>query len=242
MIAAGLILGGLIGLGLSFLFPPVYEARFEVVTNIDLVSNPNVTELMMDVELMHVGELAYSQSVIDGVIAAEKQNGINLDQSELLKISTVERQITSTYLKVQWRDAATAAQIANTWGNLYYAALKEGERQSLVAAELAKRQTDLQDCLAGTATNQTAPICTGGKSELESQLAANTQDLASAQELSLGLSPELTVDSYQEATVPGSPIRGERGWLVGAGAVIGFILALLVTEGIYSPARISHHE
>jgi len=120
IIAACLLIGGLIGFGLSFLFPPVYEAVFKVTANVQLTEDPNISEFMVDNALLHVGELVYQQPLLDRVIEAEKSQGLVLTSELLRKNSSVERQITTTYLKVRWTDAQTAAQLANTWGMLFY--------------------------------------------------------------------------------------------------------------------------
>jgi len=236
ILAAAMILGGLTGLGASYLFPPVYQATFTVTTNVQLSDIPDLPEILVDNSLLHVGELVYDQNVLNSVVEAEKNQGISLSQSDLRRISSVERQITNTYIKVEWNDPHTANQIANTWGNIYYAALKEGARQAAIADELTKTQTILQDCLAGVEpASATQPLCGFSKSELEAQIAQAADQIATAQNLSLGLYSRLSVDGYEEAAIPTSPIRSERGWLIGAGTAIGFIFALIAIEVIFTP-------
>ncbi len=231
IIAAFIFIGALIGYGLSFIFPPIYEATFTVTSNVKLTDDPKITEFMVDNALLHVGELVYQQSLMDQVIAIEKTNGINLTVSDLKSISTVERKITSTYLKVRWTDSAIAAQLANTWGNLFYASLVEGARQAVIAEELTKMQTLLESCLVGIQTpSPNSTPCTLSQNEIQTQIEQNNQKIAAAESASLGLYRQLRVNSYEEASVPTSPIRRERDWLIAAGAGIGFIVSLILTE------------
>ena len=238
IVAVAMILGALIGMGVSYLLPPTYQAAFTVTTSVNLASNPEINEFMVDSAIFHIGDLAISQNVIDKVIESEKNLGIDLTQADLIRISTIERQVTSTYIKIEWTDPQTAAQIANTWGTIFFAALQDGARQALIAAELTKTQTILQNCLAGVEpAAPAAGSCTTSKSDLEALLAQNAEKIATAQNLSLGLYPQLTVDAYQDAVVPDKPVRGERGWLMAAGAAIGFILALVLSEIVDSPKK-----
>src|SRR5512133_1677598 len=87
IVAASMILGALIGLGLSYLFPPVYEAVFKVTTNTRLTVDPNINEIMVNNSLFHVGELVYQPDVLNQVIEDEKKQGINLTITDLHRIS-----------------------------------------------------------------------------------------------------------------------------------------------------------
>lgn len=238
IIAGCIFLGALIGYGVSFLFPAVYEANFKVTSNVRLTGDPNISEFMVDNALLHVGELVYQQPLMEQVISAEKAQGINLTVPELKQISTVERQITTTILKVRWTDAAAAAQIANTWGKLFYASLVEGARQAVIAEELTQSQKLLQDCLVGIQTPSPDEVkCSLSKDALQQEIAQNADKIAAAETASLGLYRELRVNSYEEAGIPASPVRQERGWLISAGAGIGFVAGLFLTEIFLSPSR-----
>ena len=238
IIAGCIFLGGLIGYGLSFLFPAVYEATFKVTSNVILTDNPEITEFMVDNVLLHVGELANQQPLLEKVVSDEKIQALDLTPAKLKEISSVERQISTTLLKVRWADAETAAQIANTWGKHFYAMLEEGARQAVIAEELTKMQTLLENCLAGIQTPSAGGvICSLSEAELKDQITQNTDRIAAAETASLGLYRQLRVNSYEEAMVPTAPIRRERGWLIAAGAGIGFVTGLLLTEIFLSGSR-----
>lgn len=149
IIAVCLLVGAVIGLGASNLFSPVYEAVFKVTTDVKLTGNPEITEFMVDNALLHVGELVYQQPLLEKVVEAEQKLAVELTPAVLKEISSVDRQINTTFLKVQWSDPQTAEQVANTWGILFYASLEEGARQEAIAGELTQTQKLLEDCLAG---------------------------------------------------------------------------------------------
>jgi len=238
IISVCLLVGALIGLGASNLFPPVYEAVFKVTTDVKLTENPEITEFMVDNALLHVGELVYQQPLLEKVVEAEQNLGIELTPAVLKEISSVERQINTTFLKIQWSDPQTAEQIANTWGMLFYASLEEGARQATIAGELAQTQKLLEDCLAGIqSTTPGAPACSLSKDTLESEITATTNEIVKAQNLSLGLYKELQVNAYEKATLPTSPIRRERGWMITSGAGVGLLFGLLLSEIILKPKQ-----
>jgi uncharacterized protein involved in exopolysaccharide biosynthesis len=238
IIAGCLFVGALIGYGLSFLFPAVYEATFKVTANVKLTGDPNINEFMVDTALMHVGELVYQQPLLDAVVNSEKNQGLELTPAKLKEISSVERQASITLLKVRWTDPAAAAQLANTWGNLFYASLVEGARQAVLAENLTQTQTLLQNCLAGIQTPAPDALkCSLSRAELESALAENAGKIAAAESASLGLYRELRVDSFEAAEVPTAPIRQQRGWLIAAGAGLGFLAGLVFTESFPASGR-----
>ena len=75
------------------------------------------------------------------------------------------------------------------------------------------------------------------KDELQSEIIATTNQIVKAQNLSLGLYKELQVNTYEKATLPTSPIRRERGWMIASGAGMGFIFGLLLTEIFLKPKQ-----
>lgn len=228
VIAAGMILGALIGWTISLVISPVYEASFKVTTNINLAANPEVNEIMMDKSINHVGDLAYQPDLVAQVIKAESAQGINLSQEEFIAISSVERKATATVLKVRWKDPITAAQIANTWGRLFFTSLQNGYTHAVVAEDLSVYQEELKSCLSEQ--NR----CGFEKEQLDDEIAANAEKIAAETNLSLGLYPGLSVSSYQEAEISASPLRHARGSSIAAGTVIGFIASLIFTEWLFS--------
>lgn len=236
IIAVCIFVGSLIGLGASNLFPPVYEAVFKVSAVVKLTGNPEITEYLVESSLMYMGDLVYQQPLLDKVIEVEKKKGIELTHQKLREISSVERQLNLTFLHVRWSDPQIASEIANTWGNLYFASLEEGAKQAVIAEELSQSMKQLEDCLLVIQTkNLGSPHCTLSKTELEKAIIVKTDEIATAQSHSLGLYNELRVGAYEEAIIPTSPIRMERGWLIAAGAVLGFIFGLILTEIVMIP-------
>ncbi|HPK26672.1 MAG TPA: hypothetical protein PKZ40_02910, partial [Anaerolineaceae bacterium] len=57
IVAVGILLGALIGGVLSLFFTPIYEAKALVTTNMELRIDGTLTEIMLDAQINHIGEL-----------------------------------------------------------------------------------------------------------------------------------------------------------------------------------------
>lgn len=227
VIAAAMILGALIGLGISFLIPQVYEASFEIAANVNLTANPEVDEIMMDKSIIHVGELAYQSDLIAQVLQKEADQGIQLSSEEFSAISSIDRKATLTVLKIRWNDPVIAAQIANTWGTYLYQSLQDGYVHAVTARDLTAYQQKLENCIAEV------NYCGFEKDRLDDEISANAEKIAAETNLSLGLYPGLSISGYREADIPAAPLRHSRGSLIAAGTAIGFLAALIFTEWFY---------
>ncbi|HBG73904.1 MAG: hypothetical protein A2X25_03265 [Chloroflexi bacterium GWB2_49_20] len=229
-----MICGAIIGFTISQFIPPVFEAVFKLSTNVDFNKDPDITELMMDNSILHIGELAFQPVVLAQVIAEEKVRGINLTVDDFIGRSSVERRATTTLLKVRWNDPEIASQIANTWGIIFFKSLQDAYAQTIIAEDLSKYQSTLENCLLVTRESSTSkPYCGFEIDKLNDEIAENANRIAQAKNLSLGLYPELYVSAYQLSDIPGVPLFYNRGFLIIAGAFIGFLTALLLTELIF---------
>lgn len=235
IIALSMIGGALIGFAISQYIPPVYEAVFKVTTNVNLKNDPNITEFMMDNSILHVGELAFQPDVLAQVIAEEEGRGIILTVDDFIGLSSVERRATTTLLKVRWNDPEIASQIANTWGIIFFNSLQDAYEQAIIAEDLSRYQSSLENCLSTTQESSTSkPYCGFDLDKLDEEIAENASRIAQAKSLSLGLYPELYVSEYQESDIPDVPLFYNRGLLIIAGAAIGFLIASVLTELIFS--------
>ncbi len=223
--------GSVIGFVVSYFLPPVYEAVFQVTTNVNLEDNPINTEFMVDISILHVGELAYLPEILSQVIDEQRNQGITLTTDELRHISSVERRGTVTLLKVRWNDPLGARQIANSWGIIYFNSLQEGYRQAIIAENLASYQTTLENCFSITQdTPSIKAYCGFEQGNLMEEISRNADEIYQANSLALGLYPALYVSGYQEAAVPNEPLYYDRGELIIAGTFLGFLFALFIIE------------
>lgn len=236
IIAIGIIIGGLVGLVVGYSLPPVYEATFIIVSNVRIGLTEEITEIMLDAAIYHVGDLAYNNVLVAELVESLDQQGIDLPVEKILDQTDVERRLNSTLLKVRRKDAGEAMQIANTWGMILFDMLKTGYEYALVADSLTDYQTTLEKCLLDEDSEGCGTYCGLPKEELQNEIISLSSDITAARNESLGLYSELTVGEYQEAELPERPAFYEQRSLILVGAGIGFLLAILFLE-IWAPRK-----
>lgn len=225
------VLGAIAGLLFTFILPPTYEAIFTLTTNFEIDPTEEITELMLDGAINHVGELVFNQEVLYHLIAQEAANGNNITSEQLKQITTVERKLTSTLIKVRWHDPVIAARIANTWGLSLYNRLQNAYEQSLVSDSLSDYQDSMESCMLQTEGSYTKEPCFGmDQDQLEETLTELSVKISEARDLSLGLHPFLYVNHYVEADVPAKPLFYSKNLLILAGGAIGLITSVIILE------------
>ena len=126
IVAVGIILGALIGGVLSLFFTPIYEAKALVSTNMELRVDGTLTEIMLDAQINHIGELVFYPEVVSRLIETEAAQGNELTLEDLKQKTSVERQLMNTIIKVKDPDPQLAARIASEWAEILYNRLKIG--------------------------------------------------------------------------------------------------------------------
>jgi len=236
VIALGMIIGGLVGLVVSFSLPPIYEAKFIIVTNVRIDDTKEITEVMLDAAINHVGDLAYNPVIMERLVDSMNKQGVSLTFDKIIDNTSTERRLNATHLKVRWRDPNISKQIANTWGLILYDMLQDGYKQSVIADDLTAYQDTLETCLLNETTSACGTYCGLSKEELQKEITRLGLEIATARNESLGLYSELTVSQYQEADYPEKPTFYEQHSLILAGMGIGFLLSLLLLE-VWLPNR-----
>ena len=113
--AVSILIGALIGGFLSLFFTPIYEAKALVTTNIELRIDGTITEIMLDAQVNHIGELVFYPEVVSRLIETEAAQGNALTLEGLKQRTSVERQLMNTVIKVKDPDPQVAARIASEW-------------------------------------------------------------------------------------------------------------------------------
>lgn len=236
ILTLGLIIGGLVGLVMSVSLPPVYEATFIIVTNVRIDGTKEITEIMLDAAINHIGDLAYNPVIVERMVTALNKQGVQVDFEEIMDITFIERRLNSTHLKARWRDPDSAMKVANTWGLILYDMLQEGYKQAVIADDLTAYQETLKACLLDEDSSGCGTYCGLSKEDLQGEITRVSFDIAARRNESLGLYSELTISDYQEADFPEKPTFYEQRSLILAGMGIGFLLSLLLLE-VWLPSR-----
>jgi len=229
-VAGFMLLGAVIGLVISLLVPPKYEAVSKLTTNLEVVTNTNVTEIMIDAQVDIVGTLMFHPDVIERVKQALADEGLTYTATELTRKTKIERQLMTTLIKVRDTDPEVAALIATTWAEKAYERLTEAYPHALALSEAKASQALLTSCVEDV-TKQNLPFCQSLTEDKTDQILSETESIILKESpLSLGLTGELNISQYQPAPVPENPVAFVRSTLILAGALAGLVFALLLGE------------
>ena len=225
-----MLIFAIVGLLVSFVLKPKYEAESFLITNLNLVQGTNVTEIMVDSQLELIGQLMYHPDITAEILTLEKSASNPMTLADLKKNSFIERRLMTTVIKVRDTDPEIATRIASNWVEIAYDRLNLAYSHALLVSEAQWIITSIEDC-------QTDPLVveTGFCQNLTPKEVNNLTDdaheviLAEAPH-ALGLTKDLLISQYQPAAVPTVPIQGARSNLILAGAMIGLMLSLILFE------------
>ncbi|MCJ7696243.1 MAG: hypothetical protein MUO40_12590, partial [Anaerolineaceae bacterium] len=230
IIILGMIIGSLIGMVISYSLKPVYETTFIIIADVRITKSEEITEIMLDAAINHIGDLAYNPIVIDKLVSVLEKENIFLNFDSILEMTSIERRLNANYLKVRGENPEVITKIANTWGLILYGDLLEGYKNSIIAQELTTYQETLELCLIDEDEAGCGTYCGLDQLALKAEINRLSGEIAEANNQSLGLYSELSVSQYQEADIPSRPAYYEQRILISVGTLIGLLIALLVLE------------
>jgi uncharacterized protein involved in exopolysaccharide biosynthesis len=225
------ILGGLVGLGVSLLLPPRYEARATLQISLDLPQTQVYTDAQTDYILNSVIHVVDSTALLQELAAGYQSEGEQVRVSDF----TLERRQSLWDLVVRNPDPVLAAELANAWLDQSAARLEETHRHAVQAAELALELDLLQGCL-GDAVH---PLCesVSDMAALESVIDGLSELYQQEERASQGLNPSLTWLVESRASIPSIPAARQRGALTLAGMGIGLLLTLPILRILFRSRR-----
>ena len=225
-----MVLFALVGLIVGSFYKFQYEAESVLITNLELVEDTNITEIMVDSQLELVRQLMYHPDITNSVLRVEEETGNSITLDQLKSMSVIERRLNSTIIKIRDTDPNIAARIANSWAKAAFERLSTAYEHALLVSEAKWMLTTIEDCVTDEKLIE-VPFCENLTPE---QVALYTQD---AQETilkesvsSLGLTKDLQISQYQLASVPTEPIQGNQASLILIGALVGLVLSLILYE------------
>lgn len=208
--------------------PAIYEAKAELATSIDFTRTGSLTDVEQDQIIGIVGDVITSPAVIENVISAANDQGINLDTPQFKEISQAERQYYRWVLRVRHPQPETAVRLANLWLEYAYAALEEAYAHAAAAEGLLRYLDALQSCLAkAVVTEPAAVLCNQSRlKDIQAELASTGAEAVKEKLASQGISPALGFVVAAMAQAPSEPVRFARSQLIFSGAAIGLVAAV----------------
>lgn len=239
-LVGAMLIGAILGFTVSLVVPPVYEAKSVVTTNMELVPDTNITEIMVDAEIDMVGTLVYHPDIIQALIQSEKEQGNTLTLEDLKHNGGFERQLMSTIIKYRSTNPETAAHVASEWARVTYERLSSAYPYALAVSAAKAQLTEIESCL-NDATKQSLPFCQSLTAESASALREEAnQVITKNSPLTLGLTSALNVSQYQPAAIPSEPLWYHRGYLMLAGLALGFVFGVIWIEA--QPSKVETDE
>jgi hypothetical protein len=230
IVAVCILLGALIGGFLSLFLTPIYEAKALVTTNMELRIDGTITEIMLDAQVNHIGELVFHPDVVSRLIDTEATQGNALTLEDLKQKTGVERQLMNTVIKVKDPDPQMAARIASEWAEILYDRLTEAYPHAVRLSEAKLQYEALSTCFSD-ALKPPEVLCLSLTPEaLSKELERLNAIILEESPQSLGLTLAVNVSQYQPAAVPAEPLNFQRGTLILGGAGVGLIVGIFLNE------------
>jgi capsular polysaccharide biosynthesis protein len=225
-----MIIFAVVGLLVSFVFLPKYEAESYLITNLELVQDTNVTEVMVDSQLELIGQLMYHPDITNEVLRLEESAGNPTTLAQLKKTSMIERRLMTTVIKVRDEDPEIAARIASNWVEVAFNRLSEAYEHALLVSEAKWTITSIEDCQTDPMVLETS-FCQNLTADEVNNLTNYAHDVILVEApKALGLTKDLQISQFQPASIPEESVQGTRSNLMLAGALIGLVLSLIVFE------------
>ena len=229
ILAALMIIGGLSGMLISQTTPSVYESSAVFSVTIDYTQTGALTDIQEDQAMRGVGSVIFSDQVITKTLAQiNDENGIELNQSDFIGNSFLDREEFRWTLRYRDPDPQNAKAVVNLWANNANSAIQEGLKHSLASSVLLDTLSKMKTCLQELSNGNEKSNC--GNIELET-LINSISDLSNRIQIkkaaSLGLFNSLSVSLVNEGVVSQAAVLGQRNLLVISGALIGFFLSII---------------
>jgi len=229
LIAVCVLVGGLLGWGLSRVNSPRYDAQVLLVINIDYQQAPELVQKTDDhyTEDQIIGAanaVVISTYVLDQVYADLQAQGISRDWGKYTRNLASERKRSQFWLRVRDRDPKVASAAANLWAEKAYATLVEFHQHAVKAKVLREYLAAMSACpLPPEDLQPLLPsLCgNGSPAEIQQVIADVTAQMEAETAASHALSPALTFSLGRKAAVPSTPSTYRGSLMLAAGALLG---------------------
>jgi hypothetical protein len=206
--------------------PPLFEAVARFSANIDYVSTGPLTQYEEDTALNGIGNLIYSNAVIQKVVDRAAAEGIRTSLVELKRAAVLERRFDIWELRVRNADPREAERLANLWVEQGQAALVEGYQHALQADHINRYLLSLENCLAETAASEPSSAqCSRARfAQIQEDIRQAGKVLYQERLASRGLFSGVMIGPVDQASQPERPVIFQRNQVILAGCLIGFLL------------------
>jgi capsular polysaccharide biosynthesis protein len=224
------ILGGVVGIGISRIHSPVYQSRAVITTVIDYSQLGKLDDYEEDQIFVAVGETISSSDVLDSVFAKVQASGIQISREQLKNALILNRQDSRWLLTARYSDPATAQKLAQTWADESMQAIErmitEATKNFLDQQYLHSLVTCLQNSVnieSGSAVCNLENFQTI-QSEIDKGVEGEKPGDEKANLILLHTTSEIT----QAADYSGSPVLFKQNYSALAGMILALVLSLIL--------------
>lgn len=229
VLAALMIIGGLLGLLISRTKAPIYESSAIFSVTIDYTQTGALTDIQEDQAMRGVGSVIFSDQVISRTLTQIKnESQKDLSQSDFLKNSFLDREEFRWTLRYRDPDPQNAKIVVNAWAKSANSIIQEGLIHSLTSKALLDNLDEMKICLQELPNDNLDRFCANKDIEtLISSISGISVQIQEEKVASLGLFNSLSVFLVNEGAASQTAVLGQRNLLVTSGALIGFILSTI---------------
>jgi uncharacterized membrane protein (UPF0136 family) len=219
-----MLVGGLVGYLFHLSRPPLYESSVTFTFSFDFARLGQLQQIEEDQAMGAAGALIDNTTAVEKLSTEAAALGLLPPGYELLRSISSERKSYRWIFHVRHPDPQAARRIADLWGELGLASLKEAAAHAEKANIAQHELNGLESCLHQMAVIEPATAQCGWPTLPYVQRAATTlsqkylDERAASRGLVVGLSHDLTT----KADIPTQPVSYGVNLLVLAGGLIGF--------------------
>jgi hypothetical protein len=232
LVAALIITGGGAGWALNSTRAPIYESQGSISVTIDFTRTGALDDAEEDWTMGVVGDLIHSTAVLDQTEEQAARLDIVVEAAARVNTFFVERRDNLWVLRVRSSSPEAAQRLAGIWLKNALTSLDESKRQALTAEKLNRYLDSITGCLQQSVVIEPAQAgCTiTDLTHLQQELTITGGQLEQATRLSRGISPALTYNLKEEPFLPTSPVLHSQNTSILAGALVGFLVAVMMFQ------------
>jgi hypothetical protein len=249
LVTLGILLGGLLGGLFSYLHPPVYEARAEILIHVDgaLWAQEKKGNIIQEIELFNsyqpISDLLFSDEVLLNLMTAARAESIPLDRHTVLTTFSIQRVNLVWQMTVRGADSAAAARLADLWVQSALPVYQTAHEHAVAAHSGEIVRLAIEKCFSD-ADFASGNACTGisfaSPADLEKFLTDLDVRIANARTAARGVDAALTLEAGAPAAVPSAPVRYARTWLALAGTLTGLMIGIAAAQGLIPLQKKTH--
>lgn len=230
ILAALMILGGLIGFLATLLFKPVYESTAAVSTTLDYAVLGKVDDWEEDQVYSAIGDIITSTDVKDEVLALALADGVELTGPQIDKYFSADRQDTRWVMRVRADSAKIARKLNMYWSTAVMDALTQLKTDSETTLVMQQYLFSLADCFEqSVAIEPVAMSCDiQDIDELRAEMAKTSEQTKDMTNRSAFVLTHTSFALTTEPTLPTDSVLYTRNLMVLCGALIGLFLGLIL--------------